>query len=1051
MADSIFQNGAAQMNSADMNSGAVNPAGPAKKKWSYMVYFAADNNLECFCLYDLIMMQQAVLNPGIDIYVLVDRPAEAAQTGDMVTVHGTYKWDYQWTDTRVGKITASPGMTVTVDWTSWEELDTGSPKTLNRFVDWVQQESQADNYGLIMWDHGAENATLCVDETPDPQNKTSLSISDVAETLKGKDNIPLVIFNNCVLGSEITATQLAGSTEVIVCSEPISYAMGTYSYKQFFNTITTDMTPQEMAAVMVQNVQSPANVAAVTMLSAVDVTNSKLGDALEALAGAVADAGNATDKAVLIHAMKKAPQDGCLYDAAAVYQSDLYDMILQAMADDGYKDTSARFQTALAAVKSAIENAVLSFRSVPSGHGYGIAYCNTVSSVVKFITSGLSMREATATIKKHLDSCYGSNPRWGALLYDLGAIYLEQEGAKLILPATFTVTDNSELVKGKVVRVSDLGCFSGQGANFDGITLIGDFFFKVAITGAATSSGSLRVENNSDAEISVSLLSGNGDTVISGTNAVSFANLAPADYFLRLRSDTNCAPQLFFEADWATGVDRFDYAQSGLNVKNADGNGSFEKATPLAEGYFPGLLTSAEDRDFYRIGNVYSEQYKITVQCSTELNVLEYDEKENFVKTAEEDGGVYTLVMGSGHYLLVSGTADLGQEKVDSYSLAISDIVEENIRIENLVGTSNGVAWKTSSASTSAADAAILSECMLGLSTDNFEHLFCSVTIGNSMDFLNLPAGTYPWGMKTESDKQWTVGGPIVSENNPEAPEVFRSTTDGDEDLFWATSNSTWETGYCARHNGSVNGWSGTGETVSIGGKNRIDDFFFGSADPNTLILTDSENGDALFADDIYTALPEKLAENTSRLSGIREILAGGGDDVVDMTSQRFEYAGTTMTLRGGDGNDTIWADKTGSRLFGDDGDDRLVGGDGDDLIVGGIGDDTMHGGGGNDIFAFCEDWGTDTIEQREGGALTLWFASGNAANWNVETLTYTDKENSVTVSGVGAQKITLKFGDDESAQFETLSQLCAFEEISSGNIFDKKDEEKEAGILAGR
>jgi hypothetical protein len=87
-------------------------------KWTYMVYFASDNNLGTWSMYDLILMQQAVLNPGIEIYVLYDRPPKSGDgTGEeYATVIGTYRMDSDWTGTRVGKVTCDPGLTVSVDW-----------------------------------------------------------------------------------------------------------------------------------------------------------------------------------------------------------------------------------------------------------------------------------------------------------------------------------------------------------------------------------------------------------------------------------------------------------------------------------------------------------------------------------------------------------------------------------------------------------------------------------------------------------------------------------------------------------------------------------------------------------------------------------------------------------------------------------------------------------------------------------------------------------------------------------------------------------------------
>ena len=228
-------------------------------------------------------------------------------------------------------------------------------------------------------------------------------------------------------------------------------------------------------------------------------------------------------------------------------------------------------------------------------------------------------------------------------------------------------------------------------------------------------------------------------------------------------------------------------------------------------------------------------------------------------------------------------------------------------------------------------------------------------------------------------------------------------------------------------------GKSGNGlNDATLYGKNKLADIIEGLTDANILLMTDDANGDALFVDDVFTDLPENVEEHTARLYKIQEIRAGAGDDVVDMTSQRFEYIGGGLTIRGGDGDDVLWANKGNNMLFGDAGNDRIVGASGNDVIAGGIGNDRMHGGGGDDVFTFCDNWGTDTVEQLVTGSVTLWFASGDESKWNTDTMTYTDGENSVKVSGITAEQITLQFGNDGSEQYAMLAQAGAFFDATS-------------------
>lgn len=359
---------------------------------------------------------------------------------------------------------------------------------------------------------------------------------------------------------------------------------------------------------------------------------------------------------------------------------------------------------------------------------------------------------------------------------------------------------------------------------------------------------------------------------------------------------------------------------------------------------------------------------------------------------------------------------------------------------ENLAGTAEKVSWEETGAD----------QYIVEYSTDNFEHVIQVVTTTSATDMLELPAGTYRWRVKADGGEEWSVGEEIVvSEAAPDnTPKVVHSVENGSDDLFFAMPNGIWSGFYCAQHVGSLNdGWTGTNEFVSASGKGRIQNLFFGSSDPNVLCLTDAENGDALFVDDIYTDSPDELGLSRSRIAQIDEIRAGAGDDIVDMTSQRFEYTGNGLTIRGGDGDDVIWTNKGGNMLFGDVGNDRIVGASGNDVIAGGIGDDSMHGGGGNDVFTFCDNWGMDTVEQLMDGAVTLWFVSGDESNWDTETLTYTDGDNSVTVSGVFPEQVTLVFGGngEDAVLFAMLSDMGAFADFTSEKIF----EESGAGLLA--
>ena len=332
-------------------------------------------------------------------------------------------------------------------------------------------------------------------------------------------------------------------------------------------------------------------------------------------------------------------------------------------------------------------------------------------------------------------------------------------------------------------------------------------------------------------------------------------------------------------------------------------------------------------------------------------------------------------------------------------------------------------------------------------SMDNFEHVIQVTVNTNSLDSFQMPAGNYQMRVKVDGGDEWTVATPVVAEEAEHGPKLIRSNADGNADVFFVNSVGTWESGYVAQHVGSTaDTWGGTNEYASVFDKNKLTDIIEGSTDANVMLMTDDANGDAMFVDDIYSSSPDELGLSQSRIARIDEIRAGVGNDIVDMTSHRFEYTGDGLTIRGGDGDDTIWANKGDNFLFGDAGNDRIVGASGNDVIAGGIGNDRMHGGGGNDVFTFCDNWGTDTVEQLESGSVTLWFASEleGKVEWDEESKSYTDGTNRVTVTGVTS--VALKFcgvGDD-AAMFATLSEAGAFKEFTSQKIF-----EENKGLLA--
>ena len=291
----------------------------------------------------------------------------------------------------------------------------------------------------------------------------------------------------------------------------------------------------------------------------------------------------------------------------------------------------------------------------------------------------------------------------------------------------------------------------------------------------------------------------------------------------------------------------------------------------------------------------------------------------------------------------------------------------------------------------------------------------------------------------------WTTAGT--------SPRQIKSSGNGRSDIFFASvsADDVWARYYFAKN-------VLTGETQEIAGKNHIRDTFTGSAsDANILYLSDTDNGDALFMDDVYS----EFGMNNARLNLIREVRAGAGDDVVDMTSDKFSAELAGMTVRGGAGDDILWGASpkagatamVGNNLFGDAGNDRIAGGTGDDLIAGGAGDDFLQGCGGADLFTFGENWGNDVVSQTADGTVELWFLedvaqiSYSEINGDV-VFTNADGTSGVTVKNSTFEDLTVHYGDDASERFAELAASGAFLGSTTEAVFETENA-RTGGILA--
>lgn len=194
---------------------------------------------------------------------------------------------------------------------------------------------------------------------------------------------------------------------------------------------------------------------------------------------------------------------------------------------------------------------------------------------------------------------------------------------------------------------------------------------------------------------------------------------------------------------------------------------------------------------------------------------------------------------------------------------------------------------------------------------------------------------------------------------------------------------------------------STTEDFANLVGQTRFFNEHIGTSGEDTLVLGDDDlvtiditpdgivpltpNGDALLLEDDLS-FPDDPGQ--PRVADIEVIHAGGGDDVIDLSSATHSYG--DVTVYGEDGDDVLWTNS---------GDDTIYGGNGDDNIIGGLGNDVLNGGAGVDIIKGLED--NDILNGGEDSD-KLFGGSGN------DTINAGTGEHDVVVLGAGEDTLVI-------------------------------------------
>jgi hypothetical protein len=196
------------------------------KKWTLMMYWDADNNLE-FCTEFAMSTWEKALSDDSEINIVAFI--------DILSEDGA--WVYDIVDGKRHLVQ------------TWEELNSSDPATLERFLDYCVDEFPAENTMLVMQDHGYGWRGLCQDETNGDTLMSLDMLATALENVKARGaGVDLLAFDACNMMTIEAIYELKDAVSYVVGSESMVPYDG-LPYKMFITDLVEDpdLTPEELA------------------------------------------------------------------------------------------------------------------------------------------------------------------------------------------------------------------------------------------------------------------------------------------------------------------------------------------------------------------------------------------------------------------------------------------------------------------------------------------------------------------------------------------------------------------------------------------------------------------------------------------------------------------------------------------------------------------------------------------------------------------------------------------------------------------------------------
>ena len=213
--------------------------------WTVMVYVDGDNNLASAAVDDLNEMEGVVLPENVNVVTLTD-------------LSDAYSTSETWTDTRMGEIAHDPNGYNTYGWAGGQwagpadaltselvsvgEKNMGNSATLTDFIDWSTTNHAANNYALVIWDHGGGLSGIAWDDTDGHDKLTISEIKagiDNSVAFSSTNNLDLIGFDACLMQTYELGLEMAAIADVMVASQETEPGDG-WDYQAFLDSLANN-------------------------------------------------------------------------------------------------------------------------------------------------------------------------------------------------------------------------------------------------------------------------------------------------------------------------------------------------------------------------------------------------------------------------------------------------------------------------------------------------------------------------------------------------------------------------------------------------------------------------------------------------------------------------------------------------------------------------------------------------------------------------------------------------------------------------------------------